>query len=54
MADGAADDNLPDATPDDTTDKKPAADELLKRALIAAGEITDSDHAAVRVPLLQV
>ena len=33
VADGAADDNLPDAVPDDTTDKKPATDELMKRAL---------------------
>jgi carboxyl-terminal processing protease len=33
VADGAADDNLPDAVPDDTTNKKPATDELMKRAL---------------------
>ena len=33
VADGAADDTLPDAVPDDTTDKKPAPDELMKRAL---------------------
>jgi len=34
-ADGAADDNLPDAVlPDDTTNKKPAVDELMKRALM--------------------
>ncbi len=33
MADGAADDSLADAAADDATDKKPATDELLKRAL---------------------
>jgi len=33
VADGAADDNLPDAVPDDTTDKKPTVDELMKRAI---------------------
>ena len=33
VADGAADDNLPDAVPDDTTDKKPNVDELMKRAI---------------------
>jgi carboxyl-terminal processing protease len=38
VADGAADDNLPDAAPDDTTDKKPAADELMKRALSLPGK----------------
>jgi carboxyl-terminal processing protease len=32
-ADGAADDSLADAVPDDVTDKKPATDELMKRAL---------------------
>jgi carboxyl-terminal processing protease len=33
LADGAADDSLADATADDATDKKPATDELMKRAL---------------------
>jgi carboxyl-terminal processing protease len=33
IADGATDDSLADAVADDTTDKKPATDELMKRAL---------------------